>query len=261
MHVRDEHVIAQQLDRAVDAGLRKELRCDVLRHEHGEHVALALELRILEERLAGGMLALDAAQDERRILLRIGAEVIGQLRRTDDQMDADGRKVLAQRPLHSQKRPLLHEHIRGKADRDLLAALAGGHALERQVPDERPRRTVQKTFPFFHRNPLRWAVPTPITEQLVLYSTLCARCTLLCAVSFPAGGLCPHPSPNSLYYTARSVLVVRSFCAVSFPAGGLCPLRIQYGSKTPSLPGGRPGIRFNSAFRESHPPESAPDRP
>ena len=152
MHVCHEHILDQLLNVRVHAGLREKLRRDVLRHEDGEHVALAFKLRVLHERRAGGMAAPDAAQDKRRILHGIGKKVLRQLRGLDDQRHMHRGKVAPQRPLQRQKWPFLHEDITGKIDGDLLAAAAGRHAVQRQVAPEIGRRAFQQAFPLFRHD-------------------------------------------------------------------------------------------------------------
>ena len=152
VHVRHKHVFDQLLDIRVHAGLREKLRRDVLRHEDGEHVALAFKLRVLHERRAGGMAAPDAAQDKRRILHGIGKKVLRQLRGLDDQRHMHRGKVAPQRPLQRQKWPFLHEDIAGKIDGDLLAAAAGRHAVQRQMAPEIGRRAFQQAFPLFRHD-------------------------------------------------------------------------------------------------------------
>ena len=131
----------------IHAGLCEEFRRDVLRHKHAEHIALTFQLCVVHKRRAGGMAALDAAQNERRILLRVIQKILRELRRADDQLHPRRRKIAPDGALRRQKRLFLHQHIRREKDRNLVARLAGRHALQGQMPLQLLRRAFEQAFP------------------------------------------------------------------------------------------------------------------
>ena len=147
MHLRHEHILDQMLDVMIHAGLCEEFRRDVLRHKHAEHIALTFQLCVVHKRRAGGMAALDAAQNERRILLRVIQKILRELRRADDQLHPRRRKIAPDGALRRQKRLFLHQHIRREKDRNLVARLAGRHALQGQMPLQLLRRAFEQAFP------------------------------------------------------------------------------------------------------------------
>ena len=147
VHLSHKHVFDQLLDVFVHAGLREEFRRDILRHEHAEHIALAFQRRVVHKRRAGRMAALDAAQDKRRVFLRIAQKILRQLRRTNDEFDPRRREIAPHGALCRQKRSFLHQHIRRKKDRYLVARLAGRHALQSQMPPQLLCRPFEQTFP------------------------------------------------------------------------------------------------------------------
>ena len=101
MHLRDKHVLNQLFDILTHTGLRQELRRDILRHKHRQHIALALQRRFSEKRRAGGMMAFDTAHDERRVLLRVSEKILSKLGRTNNQFHPHRREIPPQCTLHA----------------------------------------------------------------------------------------------------------------------------------------------------------------
>lgn len=94
-----------------------------------------------------GWRRLTPTQDKRRVFLRITQKILRQLRRTNDEFDPRRREIAPPWRAVRQKRSFLHQHIRRKKDRYLVARLAGRHALQGQMPPQLLCRAFKQAFP------------------------------------------------------------------------------------------------------------------